>query len=181
MQHWTFWVTGSTCPPLIILLWYTAYSHSHAAVAFALITLDHGAFRPFCSSWYSYGWYCLLHSCSSQMQILQVYVWNFGRNRKALLGCIIPLKCKLVYPISPLWSNLQPLLLTPFTYPHLPLQSTTTKSARFIPLLQMTSPPTPLTLLLQRSSMLYLHVNHPKVIAALLKPLNTILPYISSW
>ena len=44
--------------------------------------------------------------------------------------------------------TLRPLLLTPFTHPHLPLWSTTTKSAHLIPLLQMTPPPTCLPLLL---------------------------------
>jgi len=59
---------------LFTLPWYTAYSRFRGAAA-ASITLGHGAFRPCCSSpscssWYFYSWHCLLHYCSSPVQIL---------------------------------------------------------------------------------------------------------------
>ena len=121
--------------------------HSHGDVP-ALITLDHCAFLPCCSShscssWYSYGWHCLLHSCSSPMeillQILQVYICNFGKNWKAPLGCIIPLICNLFTlsrPSDPPTTTLDPLDTHAH---HLPLRPTTTKSARLILCLTITT------------------------------------------
>ena len=54
-----------------------------------------------------------------------------------MLGCIIPLKCNLFYPILPLcklWPPLWPPLLTPFTHPHLPQGSAAMKSTCLFPL-----------------------------------------------
>ena len=128
-------------PLLFILLWYTADSLFRGADAAASITLGHGAFRPCCSSlscssWYFYSWHCLLHYCSSPVQILswilQVYIWNFFRNCKAPIGCIIPLLLNLFYPVSPNWPS-DHYSRPPFTHSHSPLRSTATKSARSSP------------------------------------------------
>ena len=111
----------------------------------------------------------LHYSCSSPMQILQVYICYFGRNRKAPLGFIMPLKCNLFYPISPLWPS------NHHSWP--PSHMHTCSFGPKQHLLQMTSLQTPLKLiLLQRSSLLYLVFNQPKAIAALLTALPRFHP-----
>jgi hypothetical protein len=85
MQPWTFQVT---CPQLIMLLLYTTYSRSQGA-ATVLITRDHGAVRPCCSS----------HSCSS---------WNFLWLTLFTSLLLIPHANHLTNPPSlhlPFWSK----------------------------------------------------------------------------
>ena len=109
-------------------------------------------------------------------QILQVYICNFVQNRKATLGWVhdsIEMSSILPY-LTPL--TLRPPLLTPFA-----ASVHNNEKRSFSPSTPMTPWPTPLTLLLQRSSLSYLGVNHPKATAALLTALKTILSYISSW
>ena len=71
--------------------------------------------------------------------------------------------------------TLRPLLSTPFSHSHSTLRSTTTKSTHLIHLLQKTSPPTPLPLLLDHCYTLA-STSHPNATTALRSALNPIPP-----